>query len=361
MRSFLFIFLLMHAAGCIMAQPLRVAVAGVSHGHSAFILGRPAKGDIQIVGIYEPDAALARQRAKQYHLPENIFYTDLGKMLDAVKPAAVLAFGSIKAHREVVAAAAPRHIHIMVEKPLATTVSDAVYMDLLARRYQVHLLTDYETSWYPSVAKTFQLLEDSSYAGQVRKVTINDGHQGPKEIGCGPEFLAWLTDPVLNGGGALMDFGCYGANLMTRMMKNRLPVSVTAVARHYKPQIYPKVEDDATILVDYGDAQCTIQASWNWTFGRKDMEVYGDKGYLIEADRNTLIQRNAERSPAVKRRITATDIPVYEDPFSYLIDVVNGKIKMPAYGLYAPANNVIVVRILQAARESVRTGKSVKL
>jgi predicted dehydrogenase len=359
MRSVLLTFLLMHVIGCIMAQPLRVAVAGVSHGHAAFILGRPDKGDIQIVGIYEPDIAVAKLRARQYHLPENLFYTRLDQMLDAVKPAAVLAFGSIKAHREVVEAAAPRHIHVMVEKPLATTVTDALFMDSLARRYNIQLLTDYETSWYPSVAKTFQLLQDSSFAGQVRKVTINDGHQGPKEIGCGPEFLQWLTDPVLNGGGALMDFGCYGANLMTHLMKNRLPVSVTAVARHYKPQVYPKVEDDATILVDYGELQCTIQASWNWSFSRKDMEVYGDKGYLIAADKNTLVQRNSERVPAVIRHITGTDIPVYEDPFRYLIDVLNGKLKMPAHGLYAPANNVIVVRILDAARESVRTGKTV--
>lgn len=360
MRIVFITFLLLLAAEITWSQSLRVAVAGVSHGHAGFILGRPDKGDIRIAGIYEPDVAVAKLRAKQYHLPENIFYTNLAEMLDVVKPAAVLAFGSIKAHREVVEAAAPRHIHIMVEKPLATTVADAMYMDSLARRYGVHLLTDYETSWYPSVAKTFQLAEDSSFAGKVRKVTINDGHQGPKEIGCGPEFLAWLTDPVLNGGGALMDFGCYGANQMTYLVKNRLPVSVTAVARHYKPQVYPKVEDDATILVDYGDMQCTIQASWNWTFSRKDMEIYGDKGYLMAADKNTLVQRNNERAPATIRHITATDIRVYEDPFRYLIDVLNGTIKMPPYGLYAPENNVIVVRILEAARESVRTGKTIK-
>lgn len=90
------------------------------------------------------------------------------------------------------------------------------------------------------------------------------------------------------------------------------------------------------------------------------MEVYGDKGYLLAADKNTLILRNAERAPATVRHITATDIPVYEDPFTYLADVVQHKIKVPADGLYAPENNVIVVRILEAAKESVRTGKTVK-
>ncbi|WP_143305505.1 Gfo/Idh/MocA family protein [Chitinophaga vietnamensis] len=359
MRS-LVLFLLLLACHA-QAQSLRIAVAGISHAHVAWILGRPDKGDISLVGIYETDTALSHRYAHRYHLPEKIFYTSLTKMLDAVKPAAVVAFGDIVSHRAVVEAAAPRHIHVMVEKPLATTVADALAMQALAKQHQIQLLTDYETSWYPSVAKTFQLLHDSAYVGQVRKVVINDGHQGPKEIGCGPEFLAWLTDPVRNGGGALMDFGCYGANLMTHLVKNRIPVSVTAVTHHYKPEVYPKVEDDAVIIVDYGDMHALIQASWNWSFSRKDMEVYGDKGLLLAPDKNTLVLRNNERAPAQVRHITATDIRVYEDPFTYLADVIHGKVTMPPYGLYAIENNVIVVRILEAARESARTGKPVKL
>lgn len=359
---YLILFLLFHVGTTLQAQQrLRLAVAGTSHGHAAFIFGRPDKGDIEIVGIYEPDPAVARLRAKQFHLPDTLFYTDLNKMLLKVKPAAVVAFGDIKSHRDIVAAAAPKGIHIMVEKPLATTVTDAVFMDSLARKHKVQLLTDYETSWYPSVAKVFQLVEDSSYVGKLRKVMVNDGHAGPKEIGCGPEFLAWLTDPVLNGGGALMDFGCYGANLMTALAKNRMPVAVTAVARHFKPDIYPKVEDDATILVDYGDMQCTIQASWNWSFNRKDMELYGDKGTLAAPVADMVLQRNQSLKQPVLQKVTDKDVHVYTDPFQYFIAVINGKEHMPEYGLYAPANNVIVVKILEAARKSVATGKTIKL
>ncbi|CAL1518609.1 Gfo/Idh/MocA family oxidoreductase [Chitinophaga sp. MM2321] len=343
------------------AQPLRVAVAGVAHGHVGWILGRPDKGDIQLAGVFDKDTALVNGFSRHYGFPAKIVYNNLEQMLDEVKPEAVLAFGSVYSHMEVVAACAPRGIHVMVEKPLATNLADALRMEALARKHHIHLLTNYETSWYPTVAKTFQLVQDSSYVGQVRKVVIHDGHQGPKEIGCSPAFLAWLTDPVLNGGGALMDFGCYGANLMTSMMKNRLPVAVTAVTRHYKPSIYPKVEDDATIIVDYPDTQCIIQASWNWPFSRKDMEVYGDKGYLMAADKNTLVLRNKESLPATTRRITATDIPVYEDPFLYLSDVIRGKITVPDNSFYALPNNVIVVRILEAAKESARTGKTVRL
>lgn len=359
MRLLLSIFLLFSLH--LQAQPVKVAVAGVSHGHSGWILGRADKGDIQLAGIYEPDTALIRLTIRRYKLPENLFYTDLNAMLDAVKPEAVLGFGSVYSHLEVVEACAPRGIHVMVEKPMATTLQQALRMDSLAKKHNIKLLTNYETSWYPSVAKTFQLVHDSAYAGTVRKVVIHDGHQGPKEIGCGPEFLAWLTDPVLNGGGALIDFGCYGANIMTTLMKGQKPLAVTAVTRQYKPAVYPKVDDDATIIVDYPDAQCIIQASWNWPFNRKDMEVYGDKGYIFAPDAKTLTLRNSQKGDAHTRKVTAGDIKVFEDPFVYLAAVVRGKETVPPFGVYSLENNLMVVRILEAARESARTGKTVEV
>jgi predicted dehydrogenase len=358
MRTLL-LFILISAHTALSAQPLKVAVAGVTHGHSTWILGYKDKEKIQLTAIYEKDTALAYRYAKRYGFSPAIVYTDLGKMLDAVKPQAVLAFGSIYSHLEVVEACAPRGIHVMVEKPLAVNMAQARRMDSLSRKYNIHLLTNYETSWYPSVAKTFQLALDSNYTGQVRKVVIHDGHQGPKEIGCGPEFLAWLTDPILNGAGALVDFGCYGANLMTHLMKGQQPLAVTAVTRQYKPQLYPKVDDDATIIVDYPDAQCIIQASWNWPYNRKDIEVYGDKGYIFAPDRKTLILRQG--STVTTRQVTAQDISVYEDPFQYFVDVIHGKIKVAPDGLYALPNNITVVKILEAAKESARTGKTVKL
>src|SRR5664279_206458 len=262
-------------------HPIRFAIAGLTHGHASFILGRKDKHDFTLVGIYEPNRELALRLAKTYNFNPKLIYSDLGRMLDSVKPEAVVAFGSIYEHMKVVEECAPRGIHVMVEKPLATNVEHAKKMSALADKFHIFLLTDYETSWYPSTAKSFQLVNDSNYVGGIRKVVIHDGHQGPKEIGCGKEFLDWLTDPVQNGGGALIDFGCYGANLMTYLLKGEEPVSVTAVTRHFKPDIYPNVDDEATIIVTYPNAQCIIQASWNWPFGRKDMEIYGVSGYIF--------------------------------------------------------------------------------
>ncbi len=340
--------------------PVRLAVAGISHDHVGWILKRK-KPDVILVGIYEPNTELAQRYAKQYGIDPSIIYNDLGKMLDAVKPEVTSAFGPVNEHLAVVEACAPRGINVMVEKPLAASLQQALKMDSLVKKYNIQLLTNFETSWYPSTAKTYQLINDSNYIGNIKKVVIHDGHEGPKEIGVSKEFFSWLTDPVQNGGGALMDFGCYGANLMTYLMKGQQPVSVTAVTRQFKPDIYPKVDDEATIIVTYPTAQCIIQASWNWPFGRKDMEVYGTTGYIISAN-NYDMRLRAKGDPAEhKSRVTASDIPVYEDPFSYLADVMRKKIKVPENGLYSLATNVTVMRILSAAKESAESGKTVYL
>jgi predicted dehydrogenase len=204
-------------------------------------------------------------------------------------------------------------------------------------------------------------VNDSNFIGNIRKVVIHDGHQGPKEIGCDKYFLNWLTDPVQNGGGALIDFGCYGANLMTYLQKGEEPISVTAVTRNFKPEIYPKVDDEATIIVTYTESQCIIQASWNWPFGRKDMELYGDSGYIISADRKNMRLRNNAMKSEQAIQVSSNDIAVYEDPFSYFFDVIRGEIKMTKYDPYSLDNNVLVVKILDAARESAKTGKTVLL
>lgn len=342
-------------------KPVRMAVAGITHGHAGFILGRKPKPDIELVGIYEPNTDLAKRYAKSFGISTELFYTDMNKMLETIKPEAVVAFGSIYEHMAVVDACAPKGIHVMVEKPLATNLAHAQRMEELAKQYKIHLLTNYETSWYPTTEKAYQLANDSNYMGAIKKVVIHDGHKGPKEIGVNKEFLDWLTDPVQNGGGALIDFGCYGANLMTYLMRGEVPISVTAITQQYKPAIYPKVDDEATIIVTYPSALCIIQASWNWPFSRKDMEVYGETGYAIAINNTTMRLRNKESEPERSIQLTAKEMGVYEDPISYFADVVRKKIQVPKNGLYSLENNILVCKILETARESAKTGKTIFL
>ena len=338
--------------------PLRLGIAGLSHSHVHGILGRSGT-DVRIVGIAEPNRELSGRYAKRYGLDETLLHGSLEEMLAKAKPEAVAAFGPTDEHRAVVEACAPRGIHVMVEKPLAFDSREALAMQSLAEKHRVHLLTNLETTWYPSVHAARDLVRQGAI-GEIRKVVAHDGHRGPKEIGVEPEFLAWLTDLARNGGGALTDFGCYGANLMTFLMGGEAPLAVTAVTQQIKPAVYPRVDDEATIVLTYPRAQAILQASWNWPVSRKDMEVYGERGYVLAPDRSTLRLRRDEPSPEEELRPEPRPGPL-GDPFAYLAAVVRGEVAVEPTDLSALGNNVTVARILDAARESARTGRTVRL
>lgn len=336
----------------------RLAIAGLTHGHAHWVFQAAKRGDtFEIVGIAEPDRDLARRYVEQYGLSMDLVHADLATMLDKVKPVGVMGYGSVANHIDIVRAAAPRGIHVMVEKPLSVSLSDAREMAALAHEHNIHLLTNYETTWYPTVAKTQSLLADGAI-GPLRKAVFHDGHKGPKEIDVGAEFLDWLTDPAQNGGGAIIDFGCYGANLMTYLSQGKRPVGVTAVTRTFKPDIYPKVDDDATIIVDYGDAQAIIQASWNWPVSRKDMELYGATGQIIADDgKNMRLMTEAGVEPVSAPERIAPN----QDAFAYFCAVIRNDLKPQRFDPSALDNNMIVMEILDAAVRSAKTGKTVHL
>jgi len=350
------LFAIFFFAGNMHAQLLRVGVAGLNHDHVNNIMNQNKNGEVIIIGVAEPDAQLVQKYKKRFNLPDSIFFTSLDAMLAHIKPDVVLGYNAIADHLSVVEACAPKGIPVMVEKPLATTVKDADRMAALARQYHIQLLVNYETTWYSTNQQVYNMTHAGNAIGDIRKMVVHDGHQGPVEIGCSPDFLKWLTDPVKNGGGAVMDFGCYGANLMTWMMNGQAPIAVQAVIKHIKPDVYPRVDDDATIMVEYPNATGLIEASWNWPYGIKDMEVFGKTGYLHALNGNVLQQR--------KDTGTYFNVPVtpymYKDNIPYLADILMGKIH-PVNDLNSLENNLIVVRILEAAKESARTGKKVVL
>ncbi|WP_210420360.1 Gfo/Idh/MocA family protein [Aquisphaera giovannonii] len=340
------------------APPLRLGMAGLVHGHAAGFLGRYRNSkEVDLVGVAEPDRGVAARYVKDSRIDPDRLHPSLEAMLDRAKPEAVVAFTSTAGHLGVVEACAARKIPVMMEKPLAVGVEQARAIERAAAGAGIPVLVNYETTWYPSNRAAYALAKEEKALGEIRKVVVHDGHRGPKEIGVQPEFLDWLTDPERNGAGALFDFGCYGANLMTWLMDDARPTSVTAVTRQFKPETYPRVDDEATILLEYPGAQAILQASWNWPFDRKDMEVYGRTGQVLTVGLGGLRVRLAGKAEEHRQ---APPLPPPEDDFlRYLAAVVRGTIK-PS-GLSSLRNNLIVVEILDAARRSAATGRAVQL
>src|SRR6476620_8539771 len=108
-------------------KPIRVAIVGLVHGHvKGFLSALPKHPEAQLVAVVEPDTALAKKYADQYHLSPALFSTNLEQMLTTTKPDAVLVYTTIQDHRRVIEAAAKHNISSMVEKPLSTTMEDAL-------------------------------------------------------------------------------------------------------------------------------------------------------------------------------------------------------------------------------------------
>ena len=345
--------------------PLRVVIAGMVHGHvDGFLAGAVKRTDVEIVAVAEPDRALFDAYAKKYGLAAKLYYSDFEEAIAAVQPQAVLVYASTFDHKRVVEICAKRRLKsesqvaaVMMEKPLAVSAEDAHAIAEASAKAHLPVLVNYFTTWQPSRRAAYDIVHKDEI-GEVRKVVAHDGHKGPKEIGVGPEFLNWLTDPKLNGGGALYDFGCYGSDFMTWLMNGERPLTVTAVTQHIKPEVYPNVEDEATIVLTYPKAQAILQASWNWPFGRSDVEVYGKTGTVFTRGRDEIEVHHAGDAEA--KKIAAK--PLLEpqnDPIAYLRAVALAGLNPDGPGSLEV--NVAVAEILDAARESARTGKTIKI
>jgi predicted dehydrogenase len=337
---------------------LHVAMAGLAHGHAdGFLTHIKDRHDIELVGIAEPDKSIFDRYAAKFNLDPKLYHADLDELLTATKPQAVLVYTNTHDHVRAVEICAKHKVPVMMEKPLAVSIEDGRAIERAAKSANIPVLVNYETTWYRSNRAAYDLVHQNKI-GDVRKVVVHDGHSGPAKIHVQPEFFAWLNNPKQNGAGALYDFGCYGADLMTWLMDNRRPDTVTAVTQHFQPDLYTHVEDEATIILTYPKAQAILQASWNWPFDRKDMEVYGETGYAITVKRDDVRVRLPGEQQ--EKLVPANPVPAPEDDsINYLRAVVLDNLKPT--GLSALDTNLVVTEILDTARQSAASGKTIHL
>jgi predicted dehydrogenase len=337
------------------AAPLRVLLAGLAHGHAGGFLRQAEPDIVTLVGVWERDDTVWEKYQKNPKLAGVKRYTRLEDALASSGAEAVWAFSDTRDHLAIVRAAAPRKLSVIVEKPLAVSWADAAEIAALARSHHTLALTNYETSWYPAFEEVRQMLGTDGPLGPLRQIYAQAGHEGPVKIKVGPEFLAWLRDPVRGGGGALFDFGCYGANLATWWLGNRAPDSVTAHTSRFDPANYPDCDDHAVIQLVYPDVQVTVVGSWHWPYARKDVALYGERGSVVTTNDHSYAVRTG-RTPLEAREATATR----RVPLRWFADVVR-RGEDPVSDPSSLENNLIVMKILDAARRSAAEGRAIKL
>lgn len=356
----LFMSIALQTPGSAQAPKVRLAIVGLDHDHVWELL--------QYIGK-EPDAALVAvvdahpdlvEKARGQVSASVKFFPGYVEMLENTKPDAVFVTTENDKHLDILRECAKRHINYSTEKPMATNAADALTMEQLAETGGIKLMVNYWNAWTASTHELAQRVK-SGEIGAVRKIVVQYGHQGPKEIGISKEFGDWLYDPVKNGGGAIMDFGSYGAE-MALLLRGR-PMRVIATTRKLKAGQNNRVDDEATILLDYPDATAVLEPSWDWSYNMDRTYVFGAKGSLLST-RSDLFERSSSGEGKTATpdgdRLTLSPVPhEMSNPIAYMIDRIrnNKPVEEPLSGKM----NVQVMEILDAARESARTGRAVDL
>lgn len=330
-----------------------MAVIGLVHSHvwsqmKTMVSGDPAR----LVGVAETIPELV-ENARKNGVSPDLIYSDYRKMLDEKKPEFVWAFVENNRHLEIVEACAPRKIHVIFEKPLASTHKEALAIKALAAKHGIFVMTNYQMAWWASNYAAKKVL-DAGSLGPAWRLRGIVGHGGPGNTGTGKYFFDWLTDPVKNGGGALVDFGCY--NALWALWYLGRPVSVYATTNRLRPSEFPKVEDTSTLVLNYPNGIGLFEGSWDLPRSFQDLEVFTLQGSVymtngrVEVRKGRLAPESIEIEPLPKGQ---------HAPIAYMVHCL--ETGTPPAGLVGLDINIQVVEILDAAKRSIRTGQAVKL
>ncbi|HYK89631.1 MAG TPA: Gfo/Idh/MocA family oxidoreductase, partial [Acidobacteriota bacterium] len=165
-------------------------------------------------------------------------------------------------------------------------------------------------------------------------------------------FWQWLNDER-RGGGALMDFTCYGAVWLHWYLG--MPTTVYAFTTHTRPEVY-KTNTNAAVLASFPDNGVgIIEGSWDLPRSFQDLEVFGDKGSIYMTSGKIEAYVGRERKEAAPETLDEN----HRSPIAYFAYSVRADKSME--GMVSPEFNLEVMQIVEAAQRSARTGKAVKL
>jgi predicted dehydrogenase len=324
----------------------------MSHDHVWGELKRwLATGRVEIVAGGDDDAELMDRLRAEFGVART--YDSWQAMIEKEDLDLIQAAGGNSEGADIVEAAAAKGLHVVSEKPMAATLAQAERMLAAADAAGTLLLINWPSAWSPE----WQELERRSLAGEIGEVHFTryrSAHNGPIAIGCCPQFVRDLTDPAINGAGALMDYCCYGAKLAARILG--LPQSVTGMRGFFgTEQAYAASDDNAIIIGKYAHAFGVCEASWTQPVGYAGTNpvVYGSEGSIGVHHDRILIQRPGKEEQSIVPQPTKAP---YRSAPEYLIHCLESGEK--PQGFCSPGVSRDAQEILEAGLRSSDTGKT---
>ena len=341
---------------------LRVVVAGLVHDHAWGMLPAFAKmTDVALVGAADPNKPLLEKIRKEYGI--GALFRDYHDLFAKVQADAVMVCGTNADGAPIVEAAAARGLDAMVEKPMAATAEQAKRMARAAAKHGTRLMINWPTAWSAPLQTAFKLLE-GGLLGHVFHARVHMAHQGPKEAGCTPYFYGWLYDAKKNGGGAIIDYCCYGAAIFSALWGR--PKQIVGVARNLVKPRFP-VDDNAMITAIYDKRIGLAQASWTQNPDYHDSLFLGSKGTLqtehgklvhTHTDPKEFSHWGAERQNRREMKLIALPADHRSGPAHFVSRLRSGKAFTK---LCRAETGVLAQEILSAGVASEKTGRRITL
>ena len=337
----------------------KIAVLGLHHDHVwsnvEELIRQPG---VEVVAAADHHPALLEQFSEKFG---GRSYADYDELLETEQDmCAVYIFASNKLSEELAVKALERGLHCLVEKPMAASLAGADAMLAAASERNLRLMVNWPFAWWPQLQHAMHLAA-SGEIGQLWQVKYRAAHEGPKELGCSEYFCEWLYDETLNGGGgAYMDYCCYGAVLAQSLLGT--PTSVTGVKMRALKQDLES-DDNAMLILSYPHALATTEGSWT-QIGKMTAYttvLYGSTGTLLIEPRHggKLLKATADDPEG-------SEIPVPELPphlvdsgahFLHLIDHPEA----PYHPLCDPQNGRDAQAILEAGLTAANEGRTVSM
>lgn len=260
----------------------RVAALGLDHDHVWTVAAEfLARDDVDFVAAADGDAAL-RARAQSDLGVET--YADFTELLDREQLDAVCIYTDNRASTDLTIDAAARGLHVLVEKPIARNAEDADRMIAAAERHGTRLMTNWPFAWWRNLRRAIEMAREENSIGRIWQLRYRAAHEGIVAMGHSQQFANWVEDRERSGGGALVDYCCYGA-VLARLLLGQ-PTAVSGLAGNFVRDDIA-VEDNAVILMQYPNAMAIAEASWtqHGKLGAYAPMIYGETGSLLVGPR----------------------------------------------------------------------------
>jgi len=335
-----------------MPKKLRVGFASLVHDHVWGELHHWKNHPlVELVAVGEPSERL-RNKALAAGVPKA--YDTWEELLDKEQLDIVQAASDNCTAADITEMSMEKGAHVVTEKPMAATFDQANLMVAASQNHQRLLMVNWPNVWEPAFQEwERQIL--SGAIGRILHLKRRNAHNGPKEIGCDPAFYEWLYDAKRNGAGALMDYCCYGADIAARFLG--LPKRVTGI-RSVLAKDYPVPDDNAIILMDYGNAFAQVEASWTEiTYAPGPYTTaFGTEAICAIVGKNVVIHRPGKDPETIEPKPLAA--PMRNAPEYFLHCLTTGE---EITGFCSSAVSRDAQEILEAGLRSSDTGTHINL